>query len=298
MLYVTFPLAALVELLAPAALAAWLAWRLPVRPGQRGANWLLVGVGVLTFIGSQVVHLPLNWGLGQLGLIVQDESLLLRTAIVLGLSAGLCEETARAAGYWLLKRQARTWRAALTLGAGHGGIESIIVGGLVLLGFVNMLVLRDMDLSTLKLPAEQLELLQSQMSAYWQMAWHMPFTGAVERLIAITLHLSLSVLVLQAFTRRNALYYLAAVAWHAAVNTLAVMLSGNRWEAWAIEGVLALTVLISLGIILAFRRSPHDQEPVEALATPPAAPPVEIQARGELDVEAMREQIDKSKFDM
>jgi uncharacterized membrane protein YhfC len=297
-LYVTFPLAILIELLAPAALAVWLARRLPVRPGKGGASWLLVGVGVLTFIGSQVVHLPLNFGLDQLGLIAQDKSLLLRTAIVLGLSAGLCEETARAAGYWLLKQKARTWRAALTLGAGHGGIESIITGGLVLLGFVNMLILRDMDLSTLKLPAEQLALLQSQMSTYWDLAWHMPFAGAVERLIAIALHLSLSVLVLQAWTRRNVLYYLAAVTWHAAVNAVAVTLAVKGWNAWAIEGVLGLTALISLGIVVAFRHSPYDREPpAEVLAAPPPPLPVEIQARGELDVETMREQIERSKFD-
>lgn len=286
MLYLTFPLAALIELLTPVALAVGLTWRF----GRR--YWLLVGVGVLTFIGSQVVHLPLNWLLGKIGLIVNDQAAAIRTAIVLGLSAGVCEETARAVGYGALRQRARAWQAALALGAGHGGIESIFVGALVLLTFVNMLVVRNLDLATLGLTGEQLELAQKQVAEYWSMAWHMPLTGAVERLIAIALHLSLSVLVLQAFIRRNALFYLIAIAWHAVVNAIAVILLMNEWSAWAIEGALALTAPISLGIILAFRRSPSDAEPPPPQI--PLPPPIELEPQDQPD--PLREQIERSKF--
>lgn len=290
MLYFTFPLAALIELLAPVALAVGLTWRF----GRR--YWLPVGVGVLTFIGSQVVHLPLNWLLGKLGLIVNDQAAAIRTAIVLGLSAGVCEETARAMGYWILGHRVlagrgRTWQAALTLGAGHGGIESILVGALVLLTFVNMLVVRNLDLATLGLTGEQLELAQKQVAEYWGLAWHMPLTGAVERLIAILLHLSLSVLVLQAFVRRNALFYMAAIAWHAAVNALAVVLLMNEWSAWAIEGALALTTPLSLLIILAFRHGPPD---AELPPSPIPPPPIELEPKDKPDL--LREQIERSKF--
>lgn len=285
MLYLTFPLAALIELLAPVALAVGLTWRF----GRR--YWLLVGVGALTFIGSQVVHLPLNWLLGKLGLIVNDRAAAIRTAIVLGLSAGVCEETARAVGYWALRQRARAWQAALALGAGHGGIESILVGALVLLTFVNMLVVRNLDLATLGLTGEQLEMAQKQVAEYWGLAWHMPLTGAVERLIAILLHLSLSVLVLQAFVRRNALFYLAAIMWHTLANAIAVILLMNEWSAWAIEGALALTAPISLGIILAFRHGPPDAEPPPSPLPPP---PIELEPKDKPD--PLREQIERSKF--
>ncbi|MEJ2750098.1 MAG: YhfC family glutamic-type intramembrane protease, partial [Anaerolineae bacterium] len=82
--------------------AASVVWRrrYPVR-------WWLFGVGMLTFVGSQVYHLPLNnWltHLGVIGPIGPDKPNLLATSLVLGFSAGLCEATARAIGYWFLFR--------------------------------------------------------------------------------------------------------------------------------------------------------------------------------------------------
>ncbi len=292
MLYITFPLAALIELFAPVILAALLARR----AGKTA--WLLAGVGVLTFIASQLVHIPLNIGLTKIGLIANAPSLILRTAIVAGLSAGLCEETARAAGYWLLKQRARTWQTALALGAGHGGIESILVGAVVLLTFVYMVFMRNADLSTM-LSGSELAIAQAQIADYWNMAWHMPFAGAVERLIAITLHLSLSVLVLQAFTRRNVLYYAGAVLWHALVDALAVILMAAQWNAWAIEGVFVILSFVSLGIILVFRHSPLDFKPEPAVALPataqPDLSPIQLKQRDTTD--DLREKLDRSRFD-
>lgn len=70
---------------------------------------------------------------------------LLQNAVILGLSAGICEETARLIGFAALKARARSWQAALTLGIGHDGTESAIIGELELITFINMLVLRNAD---------------------------------------------------------------------------------------------------------------------------------------------------------
>ena len=62
------------------------------------APWFLFLVGAATFIGSQVVHLPLNDWLADIGLLPGNNTLeasgisLLQTCIILGLTAGLCEE--------------------------------------------------------------------------------------------------------------------------------------------------------------------------------------------------------------
>ena len=61
--------------------------------------------------------------------------------IALGLSARVCEEVAR---YLMLRRVAtgaRDWQTGLMYGAGHGGVESMILGGLVLVGAVNSVML-------------------------------------------------------------------------------------------------------------------------------------------------------------
>ncbi|MEJ5200433.1 MAG: YhfC family glutamic-type intramembrane protease, partial [Anaerolineae bacterium] len=108
-----------------------------------GMGWGLFAAGALTFVASQVVHLPLNYALGLLGggrgVALWPLPLM---AVVAGLSAGVCEEGARWVALRFFLKRTRGWRSALQFGAGHGGGEAIIFGLLVLANFVTMLVLR------------------------------------------------------------------------------------------------------------------------------------------------------------
>ncbi|MBC7250997.1 MAG: YhfC family intramembrane metalloprotease [Anaerolineae bacterium] len=214
--------------------------------------WKLYWVGAATFIASQVVHIPLNLGLGQLlpwGNLpsqLPPAQLLLLSAVV-GLSAGVCEEGARYLAYRFVIKQARTWREALMFGAGHGGFESMFLVGLsVALTFVFMLFARGADVSAIGLTPDQV-------AAYWGQAWYNPLLGAAERLFAICLHVALAVLVLQAFTRQNIGYLFLAIGWHALVDGVAVMTLGWGWPFAAIEGLLGLLALVSLALIWAYR---------------------------------------------
>src|SRR5665648_397773 len=101
-------------------------------------SWFLFGVGSLTFIGSQVVHLPLNNLLTKLGILPSSAPqgwALISMAVVLGLTAGLCEELARALGYYLLK-SSRKFADGVMLGLGHGGIEAMILIGILTAGTI------------------------------------------------------------------------------------------------------------------------------------------------------------------
>ena len=126
----------------------------------------------MTFVASQVVHVPLNVGLTLL--FRQDwmpkpaEAWALPfNAVVLGLTAGLCEEVARYLVYRFWVKDARSWRQALALGVGHGGIESVITGVMVVASLVTMVALRDADVSALGLPPEQAAVLSEQVTAFW-----------------------------------------------------------------------------------------------------------------------------------
>jgi uncharacterized membrane protein YhfC len=211
----------------PLALATVLARRL-------GAPWPLFGVGAITFIGSQVVHLPLLQGLTRLfratGSPVSVEHTLLFNAIVLGLAAGLCEEGARWLGYRFLVPNARRWRDALMLGAGHGGAEAIALGTLVV-----VTGLRTLTMATV--PHGEPSLL-----------------GALERVFALCSHLAMSVLVLQAFLRRTWLWLAAAIVWHALLDGSTVYF-GPKLSRAALEGVIGLFALVSVGIVFALRPS-------------------------------------------
>jgi len=217
-------------------------------------EWRLFGVGVVTFILSQVFHIPFNtWILTplmeKLGLsITQSGIRLLIVGLFYGLSAGLFEEIARYVGYRVSIKDERDWKSALMFGAGHGGLESILVGILSLLTLIQLISLQGTDLSTV-VEAEYLELARAQVEAYWAAPWHMILLGALERLIAICFHLSATILVLQTFRRNNILWLVLAVGWHTFLDAVAVIAS-QTWNPYITEGILFVIALLSLGIIL------------------------------------------------
>jgi uncharacterized membrane protein YhfC len=136
-------------------------------------SWGLFGWGALTFVVSQVLHVPFNQFLlvpGILALGFPDEIVgLLVGSLLVGLSAGIFEELAR---YIFLKRwagEARSWRRGLLYGAGHGGIEAIIFGALVLYSFIQATALQNADLAQVLEPGE-IALVQQQLEAYWGMS--------------------------------------------------------------------------------------------------------------------------------
>lgn len=224
----------------PVVLAALLRRRLP-------APWLLFFAGMATFIASQVVHFPLNQWLSDLGLLTKTGAAnarpLWQNAVVLGLTAGLCEELARAGGYAVLRRF-RTFGDGLMMGLGHGGIESIFFGGVLTAGTVGALLpLRGADLHALISSPEQLAAVELQMRYLLTSPW-LAFAPALERLLAMGLHVTLSIMVWRAFQKRNALYVVIAIVFHAFVDAAAVLAaSQTALGAWEHEGLLILTAL-------------------------------------------------------
>jgi uncharacterized membrane protein YhfC len=231
----------------PLGLGVFLARRL----GQR---WGLFGAGVVTFIGSQIVHLPFNALILNPRLNLGEAALsrdLLLSAALLGLSAGVFEELARYAVLRFWQREARSWRQALMFGAGHGGVESFLLGILVLVAFFQALAYRGADLTTL-VPAEQLDIARGQLEIYWALPWPQAMLGALERLFALCIHLSLSVLVMRAFTNNNRLWLAAAIGWHTLVDAAAVI-SLPTLGAVTTEFVVGVLALISLAIVFLSR---------------------------------------------
>ena len=170
LLIITFLMAGTFNVIFPLLLGWWII-------KKRGTSWKLFGVGVLTFIGSQIFHIPAVSGLTRAfstGLLpnVSISFAPYFNAIVLGLLAGIFEETARWIGYKILKKKADSFGAALTLGAGHGGIEAIIIGVSVLATLISMLALQSSDAALSALPSGQADLARQQVQAYWATAWH------------------------------------------------------------------------------------------------------------------------------
>jgi uncharacterized membrane protein YhfC len=213
-----------------------------------GVGWSLFGWGAVTFVGSQVVHLPLLQGLT---IALRDAAALkahalLVNAIILGVAAGVCEEGARYVGYRYLVPEARSWAKALMLGAGHGGTEALVLGGLsgaaalrtIASGtsFWDVTALAAAPTTALFLPAGLV----------------VPLLGAVERLFALADHLAMSVIVLQVFLRRSWRWLLAAIGWHAALDGVAVYGAATVAPV-ALEGILGLFAVASVAIVVWLR---------------------------------------------
>lgn len=214
------------------------------------APWFLFLVGAATFATSQAVHLPLNGWLADIGLLPAHSQLeapgmpLLRSVAILGLTAGLCEELARAAGYALLRRY-RRFEHGLLLGLGHGGIEAMVFGGVLTAATLSsLLALRSVDLSSLNLTGEQFTALTQQLALVNQ-SWRaaVPLT---ERVLALTLHVVLSMLVWRAFDRQRWGYLILAVLYHAFTDAFLVYMAQRLENVWALYGLLILVLLPGL----------------------------------------------------
>ncbi len=236
-----------------------------------GVGWGVFGIGALTFIASQVVHIPLNYALGQLG-GGRGMALwpLIPLALALGLSAGVCEEGARWVVLRFFAKKTRGWRAGLQFGAGHGGAEAIIVGVVALVNVVVLIALRSVSPSALGLGGANADQLAAAQAAYWRTAAYLPVVGGLERVFAITVQIALATLVMRSVTRGRPLYLLAAIAFHAAIDAWAVWAAQNV-SVWVIEGVVALSALFGLWLIWRLREAPPAAEPEQKADPVPTA---------------------------
>ncbi len=244
MLVFAHTLSVLLMISFPVAVAVW--WRRRVM-----TPWYLFCVGAAAFVAAQVYHLPLNnWltDMGVIGPVMAGAPGLGRTAVILGLSAGLCEGVARAVSFGLLRRlgKAQNWADGVMVGLGHGGIEVMLVGGvLVAASVASLLALQSADLSAQGFSPEQMLAVERQLTFFLASPFS-AITPLVERMIALTLHVIVSVLVWQAFARRNPLYFVAGVAYHALVDTVAVYLAATAVSVWLIELIFALLMVPGL----------------------------------------------------
>jgi uncharacterized membrane protein YhfC len=234
-------------------------------------HWKVSGrlwwIGAATFILSQVIHIPFNLASGKLlnltGIRAWNPAYqLIFNAIFIGLSAGFFEEVAR---YLVLRWWAmdvRSWRNGVLFGTGHGGAEAIILGALVLYGYLQLTALRNADLSTI-IPANQLALAQDQIREYWSVTWYYSLLGALERFLAIPNHIAMAVIVMQVFTRLQLRWLFVAIGYHALQDALGAVLFPTYFGVFWTEGLFCAFAILSVVILFALR----NPEPLKNLST-------------------------------
>lgn len=231
-------------------LVAFFIWR------RLRVAWRFFWYGALVFFVTQIlIRIPLVQG-AQFLLrepLQDSQTFLYFWLAVLALTAGIFEEGGRWLGYRFLVKKDFTWEKGLMYGAGHGGLESmLLVGGLMLLGLVNVIALSSTNFSQANLPPDQLVQIEMARQQIAALEWWMPLLGAYERFITIFFQIAMSILVLQVFVRGSLKWLWLAIALHAALDLGAVFLARVLAPVW-VEAALTLTLPLSLFIIFHFR---------------------------------------------
>ena len=254
-------------------------------------GWGLWFIGAGTFILSQVGHIPFNSAAGALlnRTAMVDWSKpnqLIFNAIFLGLSAGLFEELFRYGMFRWWAKDARSWRKGVLAGAGHGGVEAIILGILVLYSFMQLAAYRNVDLATI-VPAAQLEAAQGQITTYWSATWYASLLGALERFFTIPVQIAFSVIVMQTFTRKQWFWVWLAVLYHALIDASVVYLL-QPLGMYGVEALAGGFAVLSVIIIFSLRQ-PEPDNPQLVSVSPMPMPKLE-------PVEETPDNLDNSKY--
>ncbi len=229
-------------------------------------SWWVVLAGVLTFLLSQAVHYPAVIGINTLfnkGLlpVPSEKWVPLVNGVIGGLLAGICEETARWVGFKFLKRKADRYGSAFGLGVGHGGIESIILAVLGTGATLFTVLFYNAGGEVAKgVSTNEVQYMLYQIEQFWTTPWVNGLLPGVERIIAMSLQIFLSTLVWKAVVDRSFIWFALAVIYHAVVDALAVYLGGIGWGYWAIEGVLALFLVLNIYLLYRFWKEEEEIE--------------------------------------
>jgi uncharacterized membrane protein YhfC len=217
--------------------------------------WKSVLVGALVFLVFQILtRIPL------LGYLQQNRwyqafsmSYPITALLLVALSAGLFEEIGRYVGFRLFLRRHLDWKGGIAYGIGHGGLESLLVSA----AFLNDLIYSFL-INAGKVPPQ---LSKSVISTLVDTAPPLFVVGGIEKVLAFTIQIGLSLVVLYGIRSRRSTLLLLAILLHTLVDLGAVMLAGNTLIG---ETYTAIFAVASLVWILKSKRLFIEKEPLDS----------------------------------
>ena len=150
--------------------------------------------------------------------------------------AALFEETGRYIAMRFLVKP-MDFPNAFMYGAGHGGVEAMLLCGVASISNIASAVM--INSGTMSAQLATLDAEKAADTALWTTPSLTFFAGGVERIIAVVLHLSLSILVFQSIRKKSQKDLLNAYLFHFVIDSLSVLLSAVA-SVWVVELVVAL----------------------------------------------------------
>ncbi len=207
-----------------------------------GVSWRVITLGALAYFVVQALMTFVFSGLSALAengiLDLTAQSFFFLQLAMSILFTALLGVLIRWGGMKYSKQPLASLEAAYGIGLGYGGIESIVrVGIPLLVTFITMLSNINIDAQAATLEPGLLE----QVETLWQVSPWVPLMGSLERIAALVMHLTVTILVLQFFTRKGFLWLAGAFGLEALVNGLIVGLAeAGLAYGWVILVALAL----------------------------------------------------------
>jgi uncharacterized membrane protein YhfC len=214
-------------------------------------GWRIFWLGGLVFIVSQVVlRLPLVSAI-QAAIapqIVNSPALSFALGTGLAFTAALFETGGRWIGYrFLLRRDPQTWNTGVVFGLGHGGIESaVLIGGIALAQLAALLTTTEATLAAM--PTLQAEALRTLAAAVAQGPAWLGLAGAWERVVGVTFHIAMSLLVLQSFVRNERRWTFYALGAHFLLDFLTPVLIPTIIPAGTARLIAQQALLVIAGV--------------------------------------------------
>lgn len=209
-------------------------WRADIRSFFLGCG----GFFLFAMLLEQLFHMVVLFGLGAVSQAIKDNLWLY--AIYGGFAAGVFEESGRYLIMRFLMKKSLTRENAVMYGAGHGGMEAVLILGMTSINnLVNSMLLNSGSLT--EVLTEDLNtqaVLDSLTPLSTLPAWQF-FLGGAERIIAIGLQIALSLLVYQAVKEKKSWYFFPlAILLHMLVDAVVLLISNH--------GSLVITELVAL----------------------------------------------------
>jgi uncharacterized membrane protein YhfC len=212
LLSISIVLALLITIGLPIGVALWFKkkYHLPWRIFSYGALAYFLAQALVSILVTGFVSL-----VGSGTIVLSDQSLYVVQIVISVLLTAVMGVIIRWLGMKHLNEDLDNLKSAYGIGIGFGGIESIMLVGIPLLAtFIPMIRNTNIDPQTTTLEPEVIV----QIEELWQVSPIVPLAGALERIAAFVLHITVTILVLQIFKRKSKLWMAAAIGLEVLVN--------------------------------------------------------------------------------
>lgn len=208
----------------------------------------VVLVGVMIFMGfSQILQTPLHFYLFDNDVTAKLLENPFIYATYAGLSAAIFEGAGRFIAFLLVLKAYRKFEDGLGYGLGHGGIESILIGGLV--GVQNLVFAFSINSGDFTaLVDKQPELMKVQEALINSEAYLYAFESA-ERMMALILQVAFALLMLYGVKHKNYNYVLYCVLFHAFVDFFAALYQKQVINLFVVEGIFFVCTIVAIFVI-------------------------------------------------